>query len=58
MATLPPSQREVFVLKAYEELSFPEIAQVLQLPLGTVKARIHRARNMIQQILAARKYEI
>jgi DNA-directed RNA polymerase specialized sigma24 family protein len=31
---------------------------VLGLPLGTVKARIHRARNMIQQILHARGYEI
>lgn len=36
---LPPEQREVFELRVFAELRFPEIAQMLGLPLETVKAR-------------------
>ena len=58
IAELPPHYRVITLLRHDQQLSYEEIAETLQLPLGTVKARIHRARNMIQQILAARKYEI
>jgi RNA polymerase sigma factor (sigma-70 family) len=58
IADLPPHYRVITLLRHDQELSYEEIAEVLDLPLGTVKARIHRARNLIQQILRARGYEI
>jgi RNA polymerase sigma-70 factor (ECF subfamily) len=58
IAELPPHYRVITLLRHDQELSYEEIAEVLGLPLGTVKARIHRARNMIQQILRVRGYEI
>lgn len=41
---LPQRQREAIVLYAFEQMSYAEIAQVLQMPTGTVKTLIHRAR--------------
>lgn len=58
IAELPPHYRVITLLRHDQQLSYEEIAESLQLPLGTVKARIHRARNLIQQMLSARKYEI
>lgn len=51
---LPPHYRSMIVLRHTEQLSYDEIAQVLDLPLGTVKARIHRARAMLRDKLAKR----
>ncbi|HET7292576.1 MAG TPA: RNA polymerase sigma factor [Vicinamibacteria bacterium] len=42
LAALPDEQREVIVLKEYEELTFLEIAQILDVPLSTVKTRLYR----------------
>lgn len=58
IAELPPHYRVITLLRHDQQLSYEEIAESLQLPLGTVKARIHRARNLIQQLLASRQYEI
>lgn len=58
ISELPPHYRVITLLRHDQQLSYEEIAEALQLPLGTVKARIHRARNMIQQLLTARRYEI
>ncbi len=55
---LPPHYKAITLLRHDQQLSYEEIAEILQLPLGTVKARIHRARNMIQQMLKARSYDI
>jgi RNA polymerase sigma-70 factor (ECF subfamily) len=41
--TLPERQRAVFVLRHYQELSLEEIAQTLDMSLGTVKSALHRA---------------
>ena len=43
VAVLPEAQREVFMLKAYEEMKYPEIARVLQRPIGTVKSQMRYA---------------
>ncbi|OEF96127.1 RNA polymerase sigma factor [Desulfuribacillus alkaliarsenatis] len=45
---LPPEYREVFVLKYYAELTYEEISEVLDLKVGTVKSRIHRAKQKLQ----------
>ena len=58
IADLPPHYQAITLLRHDQQLSYEEIAEVLQLPLGTVKARIHRARNLIQQMLKARDYDI
>jgi RNA polymerase sigma factor (sigma-70 family) len=58
VADLPPHYRVITLLRHGQQLSYEEIATILDLPLGTVKARIHRARAMIQQMLKARAYEI
>ena len=42
VAALPEEQREVIVLKEYEGLTFAEIAEVLEVPLSTVKTRLYR----------------
>ena len=52
---LPPHYRSMIVLRHQEQLSYEEIAQVLELPLGTVKARIHRARAMMKDRLQRRR---
>ncbi len=52
---LPPHYRSMIVLRHQEQLSYEEIAQVLDLPLGTVKARIHRARAMMADKLKRRR---
>jgi len=58
IADLPPHYRAITLLRHDQQLTYEEIAEILQLPLGTVKARIHRARSQIQQMLSARAYDI
>ncbi|HEX8197725.1 MAG TPA: sigma-70 family RNA polymerase sigma factor [Pyrinomonadaceae bacterium] len=52
VTALPPLQREVIVLREYEELSYEEIARVTESELGSVKARLHRARQTLAKQLA------
>lgn len=48
---LKPPYRAVFVLRQAQGLSIAEIASLLKLPQGTVKTRLHRARQMLKQQL-------
>ena len=50
--SLPPHYRLVVLLRHQQDLSYDEIAEALHLPLGTVKARIHRARALLKERLA------
>ncbi len=47
MGILPEHYRIIVILRHQEQLSYEEISDTLGIPLGTVKARIHRARTMI-----------
>ncbi len=47
--SLPPHYRIVVLLRHQQQLSYEEIAEALTLPLGTVKARIHRARALLKE---------
>jgi RNA polymerase sigma-70 factor (ECF subfamily) len=49
---LPPLQREALVLFEYEELTLNEIAAVVGADIGTVKSRLHRARQRLKKQLA------
>ncbi len=55
---LPPHYRAIILLRHDQELSYEEIATILDLPLGTVKARIHRARNLVVKMLHERSYDL
>jgi len=44
--SMPMEQRTVFVLFEFEELSVPEIALLVDAPLGTVSSRLRRAREL------------
>ncbi len=48
---LPPRYRYVVMLRHKEEKSYEEISEILNLPLGTVKAQIFRAREMLNKKL-------
>jgi RNA polymerase sigma-70 factor (ECF subfamily) len=51
IAELPEDRRIVVVLRDLEGLSYEEIAQVLELELGTVRSRLHRARVELKEKL-------
>jgi RNA polymerase sigma factor (sigma-70 family) len=53
LAGLLPEHREILILREMEELSYSEIASTMGVPLGTVMSRLSRARNRLQQNLAA-----
>lgn len=48
---LKPRYRKVVELRYYDELSYEEIAEKLQLPLGTVKIQLRRAKALLAEIL-------
>jgi RNA polymerase sigma-70 factor (ECF subfamily) len=49
---LPPRYRNLVTLRYFDELSYEEIALQLDLPLGTVKAQLFRARYLLGNILS------
>ena len=51
ISRLPDKYRSVIVLKYIEELSLQEISEILDMPLGTVKTRIHRGREALRKQL-------
>ena len=51
ISRLPDKYRSAIVLKYMEELSLQEISEILDLPLGTVKTRIHRGREALRKQL-------
>jgi len=52
LARLPATERDVLSLFYLEELPLAEIAQVLAVPVGTVKSRLFRARQLLREQLA------
>lgn len=51
ISQLPDKYRTVIVLKYIEELPLQEISEILDMPLGTVKTRIHRGREALRKQL-------
>lgn len=49
---LPPEFQEVLILREFEELSYLEIASVLNCPMGTVMSRLGRARVKLRALLS------
>jgi RNA polymerase sigma-70 factor (ECF subfamily) len=50
---LPEESREIILLREYEELSYQEIAAMLDCPVGTVMSRLARARAKLRALLSA-----
>lgn len=51
--SLPPAYREVIALCDLEEMEYAEAAEALGRPVGTVRSRLHRARSLLAEKLAA-----
>ena len=54
--SLPEKYRTPILLRHHEEKSYEEISEIMQIPLGTVKARIFRAREMLKKMLKEKLY--
>ncbi len=50
---LSAEHRAVVVLKEYDDLSYEEIGRMLNIPVGTVRSRLHRARLELRELLSA-----
>jgi RNA polymerase sigma factor (sigma-70 family) len=53
LAGLPAGDRDVLLLFAWADMSYAEIASALQIPVGTVRSRLHRARRQLRGPLGA-----
>jgi len=49
---LKPKYRDLVKLRYFKELSYEEIAELLEIPLGTVKAQLHRSRGQLFKIMS------
>ena len=52
LASLPPEQREVIILRFYHDLKLDEIAEITHAPLGTIKSRLFHALKGLKGFLA------
>ena len=57
MAGLAPVDREIVILFHKEELSYQEISEMLNLPVTTIKTRLHRAREKLRSLLVEKHGE-
>jgi RNA polymerase sigma-70 factor (ECF subfamily) len=57
LRTLRPEYRSLVVLRDLEGLSYGEIAEVLEMPIGSVKGRLHRARAELIELLRNNTYD-
>ena len=48
---LPPMHREIIVLKHYQECSYSEMAEILDVPVGTIMSRLYNARQKLKVLL-------
>lgn len=51
MGALPPAQRAVLELKLQHDLTYEEIAGILEIPIGTVRSRLHHAASSLREKL-------
>jgi len=51
LAKLEPNEREILMLREYEQLSYDEIAGLLRVPVNTVRTRLFRARMSLRAML-------
>ena len=57
VTALPEPERDALVLHVWESLSYEEIAAALEIPVGTVRSRLNRARKRLRELAAPRGRE-
>ena len=58
LGTLAPDRVDLLVLWACEQLSYPELAEALDLPIGTIRSRIHRLRATATELIPVRRENV
>lgn len=58
VARLPTKYRKLVTMRYFEERAYQEIAEELELPIGTVKAQLHRARELLYDMVKNQKDHI
>ena len=53
--SLPPQLREAVVLRYYSDKSVEEISRIMEIPAGTVKSRLHHAREVLNDLLSRKR---
>ena len=53
---LPDSQRTVVIMKVYQEMTFDEIAEILEQPVSTIKSRLYKALNSMGGMMRQKKF--
>ena len=53
LSQLPPKYRIVLILRHLQDMTYEEIAEVLTMPVGTIKTHLFRARNLLKERLQA-----
>ena len=56
VGAVPEIHREVLLMRYVDEMSLEEIAKGLEIPLGTVKSRIHNALKMLAKDVRTRRF--
>jgi len=57
LSKLPAKYRIVLVLRHLQEMTYEEMAEILTLPIGTIKTHLFRARNLLKERLEALEHE-
>ncbi|MGI6395420.1 MAG: RNA polymerase sigma factor [bacterium] len=58
LSAMPVEYKDVIILKEIEGFSYEEIAQTLQIPIGTVMSRLHRARGYLKKVFRKEAVEL
>jgi RNA polymerase sigma-70 factor (ECF subfamily) len=56
LSQLPPKYRAVLILRHLQDMTYEEMAEVLTVPIGTIKTHLFRARNLLKERLQAFEY--
>ncbi len=56
LTVLPDEQREVLLMRFVDDMSLQEVATALNIPIGTVKSRLHHALNTLRQDRRTKEY--
>jgi len=56
LSQLPPKYRIVLILRHLQDMTYEEMAEVLTMPVGTIKTHLFRARNLLKERLQALEY--
>lgn len=52
IGSIPDGERDVLILVAWEGLSYEQVAAALEVPVGTVRSRLNRARRRVRELIA------